>query len=331
MFHLSALSGGAGGTTGGTTSSAVNNPYEEGLKTAGRENPKFRFETARLKNVINLVAEQSNWGSLGQDYFTRGGADRVFGFRMAFAIRSFDKSQITKAADSTFLLVSKGKQQVIFIENHDTPRFSFGVNGDIAKLKIGAALNLLLGGIPSIYYGQELGMTGNSAKFGATDANEIPNREAFEWYKKDKGPGMAFWYKQKGPWKDQFNNDKPNDGISLEEEAEDPNSLWNFYREMTGLRKANPVLIKGAYKTLANNNDQVFSFERAENGKRIVVAINLSEKNQDVAVQMSGKETKLNRVHGIVKATINPPAAAGGANTIRVNMPPNGVEVWALE
>jgi isoquinoline 1-oxidoreductase beta subunit len=34
---------------------------KEGLKTAGRENPKFRFETARLRNVINLVAEQSNW------------------------------------------------------------------------------------------------------------------------------------------------------------------------------------------------------------------------------------------------------------------------------
>jgi len=289
---------------------------------------------SKLRKVnpkINIVAEQSNWGSLGQDYFTKCNVDRVFGFRMAFAIRSFNKSQLVKAADSTFLLVSQGKQQIIFLENHDTPRFSFGVQGDIAKLKTGAALNLLLGGIPSIYYGQELGMTGNSAKFGATDANEIPNREAFEWYKKDKGPGMAFWYKQKGPWKDQFNNDKPNDGISLEEEMDDPNSLWYFYREMLSLRKANPVLIKGAYKTLANNNDQVFSFERSENGKRIVIAVNLSDRNQDVAVQLSGKETKLNRIRGIVKAAIVPAAKTGDPNTIKVNMSPNGVEVWGLE
>lgn len=35
MFHMSALSGGAGGTTKGTTSTGVNNPYEEGLKTTG--------------------------------------------------------------------------------------------------------------------------------------------------------------------------------------------------------------------------------------------------------------------------------------------------------
>jgi len=34
-FHVSALSGGAGGTTKAKTSDAVNNPYAEGLKTAG--------------------------------------------------------------------------------------------------------------------------------------------------------------------------------------------------------------------------------------------------------------------------------------------------------
>ena len=64
-------------------------------------------------------------------------------------------------------------------------------------------------------------MTGNSAKFGPTDANDIPNRSAFEWYASDQGKGTVglHWYQMKRPtWKDQFNNDKPNDGISLEEE-----------------------------------------------------------------------------------------------------------------
>ncbi|HEX8090432.1 MAG TPA: molybdopterin cofactor-binding domain-containing protein, partial [Blastocatellia bacterium] len=34
---------------------------KEGLKQAGRSNPKYPFDTARLKNVINLAAEQSGW------------------------------------------------------------------------------------------------------------------------------------------------------------------------------------------------------------------------------------------------------------------------------
>jgi isoquinoline 1-oxidoreductase beta subunit len=34
---------------------------KEGLKQPSRGNPKFPFDTARLRNVINLVAEQSGW------------------------------------------------------------------------------------------------------------------------------------------------------------------------------------------------------------------------------------------------------------------------------
>lgn len=273
---------------------------------------------------INIVAEQANWASFGVDYLTHGGVDRVFDFRLAFAIRSFKKSELIKAADSTFLLTPAEKQQVIFIENHDTPRFSYGVDGNLSKLKIGAALNLLLGGIPSIYYGQELGMTGTSGKFGGTDANEIPNREAFEWYKSDQGKGMAYWYKLKGPWKDKFDNDKPNDGISLEEEKNDPNSLWSFYRDMISLRGSNPVLIQGGYKSLQNNNDQIFSFERAEGDKRVVVAINLSDKSQDGVIQPTTHLVSIKNLYGSIKAGIN-------SNTITINLPAYGIGVWNAE
>jgi hypothetical protein len=38
MFHISALSGGGGGSTRHVPSSSVNNPYEEGLKTKGKAN-----------------------------------------------------------------------------------------------------------------------------------------------------------------------------------------------------------------------------------------------------------------------------------------------------
>lgn len=282
----------------------------------------------RLRKVnpaISIVAEQANWGSFGEDYLTKGGVDRVFGFRLAFAIRSYDKKQITSAADSTLALVKDGKQQVVFIENHDMPRFAYGVKGNLAKLKIAAALNLLLGGVPSIYYGQELGMSGTNAKLGATDANDIPNREAFEWYKSNEGKGMATWYKEKGPWKDQFNDKKPNDGISLEEERNKPNSLWNFYHEMIVLRRLNPVLINGTYKTLSNNNDVVYSFQRTQGNTKFVIAVNLSLQSQDVSIQMDAQGgTRLTQVRSYANPTIYD-------NTISLNIPPGAVEVWQLQ
>ena len=277
----------------------------------------------QINPKLKIVAEQANWGSLGLDYLKNGGVDRVFAFRLAYAIRSFKKKDIVAAADSTFLATPANKQQVVFIENHDTPRFSYGVKGNIGKLKIGAALNLLLGGVPSIYYGQELGMTGTSGKFGGTDANEIPDRQAFEWYKSDEGKGMAYWYKQKGPWKDKFNNDVPNDGISLEEEQNDPNSLWNFYRKMISIRKANPVISNGAYKTLQNDNDDVFTFMRYEGNKKVVVAVNLSDKPVEAAITLNGKNGPMRVLSGTAKPkTIT--------NIIAVHLPAYGVGVWGM-
>jgi alpha-amylase len=191
-------------------------------------------------------------------------------------------------------------------------------------------LNLLIGGVPSIYYGQELGMTGTNASLGATDANDIPNRSAFEWYKSDQGPGMAYWYQMKGPWKDKFNtNDKPDDGVSLEEEKDDPNSLLNFYKELTALRKANPAIINGRYKTLLNSSDDVYSFERHAGDKKIVVSVNLTDKSQVVAIQLTDKETKVTKLLGIAKASIV--VKSGEPNALTVNMPPYGIEVWEVE
>jgi len=218
------------------------------------------------------------------------------------------------------MLTPANKQQVVFIENHDTPRFSYSVKGDIDHLKIGAALNLLLGGVPSIYYGQELGMSGTNASLGATDANDIPNRSAFEWYKSDQGKGMAYWYKVKGPWRNTFNNDVPNDGISLEEEQNDPNSLWSFYRKMIAIRKANPVISKGAYKTLKNDKDDVFTFMRYGGNKKVIVAVNLSDKPEAVSVAVEGKTGPLNVVYGNSKPGI-------GNNNVIIKLPAYGVEV----
>jgi isoquinoline 1-oxidoreductase beta subunit len=53
---------------------------KEGVKTPGRADPKFPFDTARLKNVINVVAERSGWAK------KKPGAGRALGFA---AHRSF--------------------------------------------------------------------------------------------------------------------------------------------------------------------------------------------------------------------------------------------------
>ena len=272
----------------------------------------------KVNPKIKIVAEQAQWGSFGMDWLNAGSVDRVFAFRLAFAIRNFSKTELQKVADSTFLQTPPGKQQVVCIENHDMPRFASAEKSDPGKLRVGCALNLLMGGVPSIYYGQELGMTGTHGEFGPTDANDIPQRQAFEWYKSDTGPGMAYWYKN-GPWWTKNNTDIPNDGISLQEERNDPNSLWNFYRKIISLRKSTPLITYGTYKNLDNDNDKVFSFERYDGNKKVIVVVNLSDKEQDAVVDADMGNVKT--VYGTIKPIVNSKGAT-------VGLPAYGVGVW---
>src|SRR5690606_36104914 len=105
----------------------------------------------KINPAVKIIAEQANWGSFGYEYFDRADVDRVFAFRLKFAIEAFDKQRIIAEADSTFSRLPAGKQQIVFIENHDTKRFASHVNGSIDRMKAGAALNLLVGGIPLLY------------------------------------------------------------------------------------------------------------------------------------------------------------------------------------
>jgi glycosidase len=278
--------------------------------------------TLKQKNP-NLIftAEQANWADFGTAYFEEAGVDRTFAFQLQSAIASFDKRKLVSAIDSTLAHTPPEKQQVIFIENHDMKRFASAVNNHPSKLKIGATLNLLLGQVPSIYYGQELGMfgAGGFGRFNNTDANDIPMREAFEWYAADSGKGMATWYKNTGPWWDSTNL-VPNDGISLEEEKRDPHSIYHFYKTLLNLRRNYTALQTGSYTAIRNNNDNVFSFSRRDANDRIVVVINLSAMQQTVTVDDLPGASQLKMLY-----------ATSGAKTMNGKLEPYEIEIMELK
>jgi glycosidase len=247
-------------------------------------------EIKKVNPAIKIVAEQADWNDYGFEYFEKATVDRMFGFGLKQAILSFDKQQLKNKADTILNLIPKGKENLLFIENHDLDRFA-SLETNIEKQKVAAALMLLMGGIPSIYYGQEIGMKGTSYSFGNTDGNDIGRREAFEWYQSGEGKGMPFWYKNTGAWWTNANA-KPNDGISLEEQLKDPNSLFLFYKKIIALRKSNVALSKGKYVYVESNNKDVFSFYRIDKNQRVLVTVNLSNKTQIVKYNNNMKAVK---------------------------------------
>ena len=251
----------------------------------------------RVKRVnpnLTFVAEQADWRDYGFDYFEKAGVDRMFGFGLQQAILSFNKQHLINKADTILRMTPKGKQQIIFIENHDIDRSASSLGQDPAKMRVAAALSLLIGGVPSIYYGQEIGMIGKGGFgiYGMTDGNDIPRREAFEWFRSGDGKGMALWYKNTGPW---WVNTyvKPNDGVSLEEEEGNNASIFNFYKTIIKLRQNNAALSSGSYTTAGNNNDHVFTFIRENGTNKVLVAVNLSAQNQKTSVSLPASNYSL--------------------------------------
>jgi len=267
---------------------------------------------ADLKKVnpaLHIIAEPDNKNSVGSQYY-KAGADKVVAVKLQNAIASFNKKSIVAAADSTFNYLPEGKLPIVFIENTTTKRFA-NDNSNVNRLKIGAALNLLIGGVPSVYYGQELGMKGDTA---------LP--EAYEWFAADTGKGLALWYKDL-PLGDNHTA-KANDGISLEEEQKDANSLWNFYRTLFKI-KATEDAVTGIYKNLPNNNDAVFSFTRTSDKGSVLVVVNLSADKQQVLFDNDGI-TRLD----VLKLLAGQPDVKFARGSRSIALPPYAVQVWKI-
>lgn len=239
------------------------------------------FDTLRSINPrLFFLAEQADWG-FGSDQFTNGNVDAVFSIPLMFDIQTLDKNTILGGISQTLTATPSGKYQFTIIENHDVNRFASVVGNDPGKLRVGAALEMSLKGVPCLYYGEEIGMRGVTGNWlSNNDGNDIPKREAFKWNAIVSSPGMALWYKNTGPWW-TYSSLHDSDGTSLQEEQADSTSLWYYYQKLISIRKGSLALRVGSYTTVNTTDANVLTFLRSYDDdtthQNVVIVINLSD------------------------------------------------------
>ena len=231
------------------------------------------FAAVRHRNPgIRILAEQSDWG-FGEDWLRRGGADAVFAFPLRGALGKLDKADLVKTIRETEARTPPGKDQIVFIENHDTDRYMSTVS-DPRRARIAAAFNILLKGEPLIYYGQELGMRGRVTQGSLSDSAQIPVREAFRWSADLDAKGSAIWYRGAHPWwTARFN--RSGDGVSVAEEAKDPSSLLAWYKALLALRSERPEIRTGRQRVLCEASAGLVCILREKGAKRTLLIANL--------------------------------------------------------
>lgn len=282
------------------------------------------FQRMRVANPgARIIAEQFDWG-YGEDYLTRGGTDMVFAFPIRNAIVSFNRDSIANAIVRTVEKTPRGKGQLIFIENHDMNRFSSEVDNDPRKLRVGAALSILLPGTPLIYYGQEIGMRGRQFKAWGTDANDIPVREAFEWM--GNGEGDATWYRDTGPW---WNNRyaRANDWISVEEQEGDVNSLLSYYRRVLAVRRSRAELVSGDARILDTDRPSVLAILRSTADQVSLLVANLAD--SVVTVQVPRDRLPAAFSGSLLKDLLSGEPGSAVGSTLQVTLAPFAVRLMA--
>ncbi|HEX2189482.1 MAG TPA: alpha-amylase family glycosyl hydrolase [Longimicrobiaceae bacterium] len=146
-----------------------------------------------------------------------------------------------------------------FLRNHDQTRTLTELGGDVARARMAATLLLTLPGVPFVYYGEEIGMTG--------DKPDPRLRTPMHW---SRGPAAGFT--SGVPWEPL----QP-DSLTANVEAQegDPNSLLNLHRRLIHLRAADPALATGELVPLTASSDAVAAYLRREGGRAVLVVANL--------------------------------------------------------
>jgi glycosidase len=139
-------------------------------------------------------------------------------------------------------------------------------------------LLLTLRGTPTLYYGDELGLSDVAiSPAQIEDPRELrepglglgrdPVRTPMPW---DEGPNAGFTAAK--PWL-PLNEDWPKRNVARM--AGYPHSILTLYRRLLAVRRAHPALSIGNV-TLLDTEGEVLAYERRHGAERLIVALNLA-------------------------------------------------------
>lgn len=207
-----------------------------------------------------------------------------------------------------------------FLTNHDMNRVMSDLGEDEDRAKLAASLLLTLPGIPYIYYGEEIGMTGvKPDEYIRTPMQWTVNSHA--------------GFTQGTPWI-SVNSDYIYKNVEYQQSQS--NSLWSMYRDLIEIRNNNPSLRKGNYKPIQSPNGSIFSFLRQFENENILVVSNLSSQLiAEVGLQVpfsgvtSGEYTLVNLLgEGNQNQFVE---ASGYTNVILSDLAPLSTRIFKLQ
>jgi len=143
-------------------------------------------------------------------------------------------------------------------------------NNQDAKAKVAATFLLTTPGVPFMYFGDEVGAGGG-----------VYGRAPMRWSNTTNAG-----FTTGSPWT-AVGTDYPTDNVASQQA--DANSIWNLYKSLIAVRKAQAALRRGNYATVTNSTNGVYSYARTYGSETVFVILNLAATAQsNVAFSLNG-------------------------------------------
>ncbi|MBD3348177.1 MAG: T9SS type A sorting domain-containing protein [Candidatus Eisenbacteria bacterium] len=196
-------------------------------------------------------------------YSTEDRLDTCFEFNLAYAtlgsVNDANAEWVKSKANEVYNLYPY-LQYATFLTNHDQDR-SFTVFGeDEDKARVAAGMYLTLPGVPFLYYGEEIGMTGSG--------DHLNIRTPMQWT-----DGAHAGFTTGTPWRSVNGNYVDH---NVAEEEQDPGSLLEWYKRLIHLRNESPALRRGLHHRLETSETPVLAFARSSEQETVLCMINAS-------------------------------------------------------
>jgi alpha-amylase len=147
-----------------------------------------------------------------------------------------------------------------FLTNHDMDRLASQLGSDPTQMRLAAELLLTGPGVPFVYYGEEIGMTGTKP--------DERIRTPMRW----EASGKAAGFSRATPWEPLSADEAP---VDVADQRADPTSLLSLYRDLVRLRGAHPALAAGALLPVSTPAPTVVATLRSVVGETDLVVANV--------------------------------------------------------
>jgi glycosidase len=191
--------------------------------------------------------------------------DSAFNFDLSTAIlKSLNESSNTSVRFLLQTTVRDFPQQdnANFLTNHDMPRVvnQLGENSE-GKAKAAAGILLTAPGIPFIYYGEEIGMSGSKP--------DEMIRTPMQWTN-ENGAGFT----SGKPW-EPINSDFST--VNVAKQMGERASVLEHYRKLIQLRNEHPALRIGETFIAESNSNKLVAYLRASKGEILLTVVNIDD------------------------------------------------------